>query len=170
MEKSILEQKFGISGKIGSDGEDFVYELIQNFYDEVIDDRNNFDAQCRGWDFRVRQFNWKTQIKLEAKTNLYETSKGFKFPVEIEIHDNPGDFIKSEAHRFMHVNRKTYDYLYYDHIELRKFVLRKLNLPDNWIHNLIYKASGGDNAKLLWIHTTDDRFKPFLKIFKQQEI
>ena len=80
-----------------------------------------------------------------------------------------GDFLKSSAHRFLHLSKKTGDYLYYDLSELRNFVNRKLNLPDNWIHNLIKEAPGGDNAKLLWVSTNDERFKEFLNVFRSNK-
>ena len=152
-----LEEKFGNLGKIGAAGEVKAYDILQNVFYEVIDDRKNTEAQINSWKFF---------IKIEVKTNLYFDKDGFKFPVELEKYGKVGDFLKSDAHRFLHLNKKTGDYLYYDLPELRSFVNRKLNLPDNWIHNLIREAPGGDNAKLLWISTNDDRFKEFLNIFK----
>ena len=169
LKKFLLEKKFGNLGKIGAAGEDKAYDILQNVFYEVIDDRKNPEAQINGWDFRVRQSSWKFFIKIEVKTNLYFDKDGFKFPVELEKYGKVGDFLKSSAHRFLHLSKKTGDYLYYDLPELRNFVNRKLNLPDNWIHNLIREAPGGDNAKLLWISTNDDRFKEFLNIFRSNK-
>ena len=162
-----LEEKFGNLGKIGAEGESKAYDILKSVFYEVIDDRKNTEAQINGWDFRVRQSSWKFFIKLEVKTNLYYDGDGFKFPIELEKYGKVGDFLKSKAHRFLHLSKKTGDYLYYDLPELRSFVNRKLNLPDNWIHNLIRKAPGGDDAKLLWISTNDKRFKDFLKVFRR---
>jgi len=164
-----LEEKFGNLGRIGAEGESKAYDILKSVFYEVIDDRKNPEAQINGWDFRVRQSSWKVFIKLEVKTNLYYDDDGFKFPVELEKNGKVGDFLKSKAHRFLHLSKKTGDYLYYDLPELRSFVNRKLNLPDNWIHNLIRKAPGGDNAKLLWISTNDKRFKDFLKVFRSNK-
>ena len=164
-----LEEKFGNLGKIGAEGEDKAYDILQDVFYEVIDDRKNSDAQINCWYFRVRQISWKHFIKIEVKTNLYSDKNGFKFPVELEKYGKVGDFLKSSAHRFLHLSKKTGDYLYYDLPELRSFVNRKLNLPDNWIHNLIREAPGGDNAKLLWVSTNDERFKTFLNVFRSNK-
>ena len=59
-----LEEKFGNLGKIGAAGEVKAYDILQNVFYEVIDDRKNTEAQINGWDFRVRQSSWKFFIKM----------------------------------------------------------------------------------------------------------
>ena len=46
-----LEEKFGNLGKIGAAGEVKAYDILQNVFYEVIDDRKNTEAQIIGWDF-----------------------------------------------------------------------------------------------------------------------
>ena len=167
MKLSNLEEKFGTNGLIGARGEDKSFMILNQVFDHVIDDRQNSEAQSNGWDFQVTQPSWSSYIKIEVKTNLYHTPQGFKFPLEMEKYNQPGDFIKSQAHRFMHISQQTNDYLYYDHYLLRNYISQQLNQSNHPTHQLIKEAPGGDNAKLLWIHTTDQQFKTFLKIFPE---
>ena len=117
-----LTERFGQSGLDGGKAEDYSYPLLQKAYDEVIDLREDPEAQYRGIDFGIKQAKWKHPYYLDVKGNLHNGM----FYLEFRKADGrPGWFHTSTSHRIYHVDVEEEKVAWYD---LHKMRMRLLDM------------------------------------------
>jgi len=116
-----LTERFGQSGLIGGRAEEYAYPLLQAAYDEVIDLREDNEAQYRGIDFGIKQNSWSHVYYIDIKGNLHNGM----FYLEFRKNDGrPGWFHTSTSHRIYHVDVEEEKIAWYD---LHKMRMRLLN-------------------------------------------
>jgi hypothetical protein len=68
--KRLIEQ-FGQSGLVGGKAEEYAFPLLRDAYYNIIDLREDKEAQYRGIDFSIRQEKWAHFYDLDIKGNLH---------------------------------------------------------------------------------------------------
>jgi len=121
---SILENKFGQSGRKGHFGEVALYSLLKSKYSEVVDHRQNLSVQSDGVDFSVKQDNWRKFITLDCKNNLFVSDNYYSLKIELESNGQPGWFFTSKADRIYHTSTYTKQYVYYD-LSVARYMITK---------------------------------------------
>lgn len=121
---SILENKFGQTGKKGHFGEVALYSLLKSIYPEVIDHRKDLRVQSDGVDFSVKQNNWNKFITLDCKNNLYVSNDYYSLKIELESNGKPGWFFTSKADRIYHISSYSKQYVYYD-LSVARYIITK---------------------------------------------
>ncbi len=126
-----LTERFGQSGLVGGQAEEYAYPLLQAAYDEVIDLREDKEAQYRGIDFGIRQFEWKHPYYLDVKGNLHNGM----FYLEFQKSDGrPGWFHTSTSHRIYHVDVEEEKIARYDLHKMRMRLLDMGTVTDSGLH------------------------------------
>ena len=138
-----LTERFGQSGLDGGKAEDYAYPLLQKAYDEVIDLREDQEAQYRGIDFSIKQKKWRHAYSLDVKGNLHNGM----FYLEFQKGGRPGWFHTSTSHRIYHVDVEEGKIAWYGLPEMRKRLLdmgtsddsglQRFSVTDSLIYDLI---------------------------------
>ncbi len=139
-----LTERFGQSGLVGGQAEEYAYSQLLNAYDSVIDLREDKEAQYRGIDFSIKQRKWKHAYSLDVKGNLHNGM----FYLEFQKSDGrPGWFHTSTSHRIYHVDVEEGKIAWYDLHNMRmrlldmgtvsKNELLRLSVDDILIKDLI---------------------------------
>mgnify|MGYP003125342996 CR=1 FL=1 len=124
----------------GREGEDAFRIMANNHFDEVNDYRN-YDKyrtiQKQGIDFGVKKEQWRFEVFVDVKTNLYYQDNqyytGYLFNIEyakwhskhINEHkrtEEEGWIQDSKANRIYHFEKGTMNYVYYDLDEMRRML------------------------------------------------
>ncbi len=121
-----LQEKFGESGLKGGLAEEWLFDKLNNVYDEVIDLREDWKSQTDGIDFGIKKDNWHNPYFLDCKGNL----NNMHFYLELSKNDGPGWFWKSKSDRIYHVDVKNNRAAWYSLPDMR-YTISRLGLPLN---------------------------------------
>jgi hypothetical protein len=153
---SILERKFGATGRKGDSGEVLLYNHLQRLY-TVTDYRKDLRVQSKGVDFGITKSGWNREFTLDSKCNLYIEPNFFSFKIELESNGKPGWFFTSTADRIYHVSAYCKKYLYYDLSEFRHFVV--MHLLKNKVNPVTF------NSDVLLTFTNKDALPNYIKLY-----
>ncbi len=152
------EQKYGIRGKKGHQGERDVFnEFLIPFYGRnyVKDLTRDRTAQSRGIDFSVTKPEWNNWYTLDVKSNLEKYGSDWIFWLEVESFTKdhklkPGWFRHSEANRIYHYCRGGKCCVYYDLNQMRQRIDEL---------GMMTKTVEVNNDYLIKIYANDSRFQ-----------
>ena len=155
---SQLEEKFGIMGKKGYQGERDVFdEFLIPFYgkNSVKDHTRDRNKQTQGIDFSITKPDWKRWYTLDVKSNLVKFGGDWIFWLEVESFSKfgnlkPGWFRHSKADRIYHYCRGGKCCVYYDLNQMRQRIDEL---------GMMTKVVEVNNDYLIKIYANDSRFQ-----------
>ena len=154
MSTKSLQEKFGAAGLKGGKAEEWLFDKLNNVYDEVIDLREDWKAQTDGIDFGIKKDSWHNPYFLDCKGNL----KGDYFYVEFnrggdhtKFHNVPGWFWKSKSDRIYHVDVENKKACWYSLPDMRS-VMSQMNC-----------CIGPLNDGLCRVNVKDEIFRDIIK-------